>query len=211
MGRAKAPESPVLRVALTGGIASGKSTVAKLFTQLGAKLIDTDHIAREVVVPGSPVLAAITQRFGPQILLPDGSLDRTLLRKIVFKDDQARADLEALTHPAIRACVDAQSVTLGGPYQLIAVPLLVEKQTQEHYDRVLVIDTDPALQLRRLMLRDQLDEPTAQRMIAAQALRETRLAAAHDVILNDGDIGRLASQVEKLHLHYLRGNSQSHR
>jgi dephospho-CoA kinase len=211
MGRAKTPLGPMLRVALTGGIASGKSTVAQLFTTLGAKLIDTDLIAREVVVPGSSALAAIVQRFGPQILLPDGALDRTRLRQIVFKDDQARADLEALTHPAIRACVDAQSATLGGPYQLIAVPLLVEKQTQDHYDRVLVIDIDPALQLRRLMLRDQLDEATAQRMIAAQALRETRLAAAHDVIFNDGDIGRLASQVEKLHLHYLHGDSPSRR
>jgi dephospho-CoA kinase len=205
MARVRPHNVPPLRVALTGGIASGKSTVAQLFAALGAQLIDTDQIARDLVHPGSELLAAIATRFGPQILGPDGALDRAQLRHLVFSDNAARADLDALMHPAIRREVASQSARLTAPYQLIAVPLLVEKQTQAEYNRVLVVDIDPALQLRRLMVRDGMDEAAARRMIAAQATREQRLSAAHDTIYNDADIARLAAQVEALHLQYRRG------
>jgi dephospho-CoA kinase len=191
------------RIALTGGIASGKSTAARLFQTLGAQLIDTDQIARDIVTPPSPVLDHIAQRFGANILNPDGTLNRARLRAVVFADPAARADLEALTHPEIRAEVARRSARQGGPYQLIAVPLLAEKQTQHDYDRVLVVDTTPALQLQRLQLRDGVDTATAQRMLNAQASREQRLAIADDVIDNDGDIARLAPQVEALHRRYL--------
>jgi dephospho-CoA kinase len=193
----------MLRIALTGGIASGKSTVAQLFVALGARLIDTDQVAREIVIPGSPVLQKIVDHFGAGVLAPDATLDRARLRQIVFAQPQARADLEAITHPAIRARVAALSAKADGPYLLIAVPLLAETGTQEDYDRVLVVDCEPPLQLRRLMARDALGEADAGRMLSAQASREARLAIADDVIRNDGDITTLARQVQDLHTRYL--------
>jgi dephospho-CoA kinase len=197
-----ASKVPVPRIALTGGIASGKSTVAKLFTALGAQLIDTDQVGRELVSPPSTLLNQIATRFGPQVLTRAGTLDRARLRQIVFDDPTARRDLEALMHPAIRAEVAQLSRRLGGPYQLVAVPLLVETGTAGDYDRVLLVDTDPELQRRRLMVRDGLDAAAADRIIQAQATRAARLAAAHDVISNDGDVGALAAQVEALHRRY---------
>ncbi len=193
----------MLRIALTGGIASGKSTVAQLFIALGAKLIDTDQVAREIVTPGAPSLLAIVARFGNSVLAPDGTLDRARLRQLVFADPAARADLEAIMHPAIRARVAQLSTTTGGPYQLIAVPLLAETSTQGDYDRVLAVDCEPGLQLHRLMARDGMGEAEARRMIGAQADREARLAIADDVIRNDGDITALAAQVQALHARYL--------
>jgi dephospho-CoA kinase len=192
----------MLRIALTGGIASGKSTVAQLFVALGARLIDTDQIAREIVTSGSPVLQQIVARFGAGVLAA-GSLDRKILRQRVFADAQARADLEAIMHPAIRERVAALGSRAAGPYQLIAVPLLAETGTQDDYDRVLVVDCDPQLQLQRLMARDQLAEVDARRMISAQADRAARLAIADDVIRNAGDITQLAAQVQALHARYL--------
>jgi dephospho-CoA kinase len=193
----------VPRIALTGGIASGKSTVAQLFVALGAKLIDTDQIAREVVTPPSPVLEQIVARFGREMLTPAGTLDRARLRGIIFTDPQARADLEAMTHPAIRAAVASRSAQVGGPYQLIAVPLLAETATWREYDRVLVVESHPQLQLLRLMQRDRIDEDAARRMVGAQATPAQRSAIADDIISNTGDIAALAAQVEPLHLRYL--------
>lgn len=194
--------APVPRIALTGGIASGKTTVARLFTALGAKLIDTDQVARDVVLPPSVALDRIVARFGPGVLRADGSLDRARLRQVVFADDAARADLESILHPAIRAEVDRRCATAGGPYQLIAIPLLAETGTRDAYDRVLLVDAPPELQLRRLMLRDGIDEAAARRMLAAQAAPEARRAIADDVIQNDGDIGHLTGAVEALHRRY---------
>jgi dephospho-CoA kinase len=193
----------VPRIALTGGVASGKSTVARLFEALGAKLIDTDQIAREVVMPPSPLLDRLVARFGTHILTPGGALDRARLRQIAFKDDAARKDLEAIMHPAIRAATHARSAAAGGPYQLIAVPLLFETATHGDYDRVLVVDCDPATQFRRLAMRDGMDADTARSIIAAQTDRTARLGIAHDVIRNDGDVAALAPQVEALHQRYL--------
>ncbi len=203
MARAEHAGRRIPRIALTGGIASGKSTVARLFETLGARLIDTDQIARELVLPGAPALQAIRQRFGDKILAADGTLDRAALRAHVFQDSTARADLEAILHPRIREETDARSARLGGPYQLIAVPLLVETGTHGRYDRVLVVDCEPARQLLRLMQRDGIDAAAAQRILDAQATRAQRLAIADDVIVNDGQVAHLASQVEKLHRAYL--------
>jgi dephospho-CoA kinase len=196
------------RIALTGGIASGKSTVARLFAALGAQLIDTDQLARDVVAPPSPVLDIIVQRFGPDILLVDGSLDRAKLRRLVFADVAARRDLEAIMHPAIRAATERLAQRLGGPYQLIAIPLLVETGTQGQYDRVLLVDASPEVQKKRLMLRDGVDAAGADALLAAQATRDARRAAAHDIIDNEGDVGGLAAQVEQLHRRYLALGSQ---
>jgi dephospho-CoA kinase len=203
MSRAARSGSVVPRIALTGGVASGKSSVARLFEALGARLIDTDQIAREVVAAPSPVLDLLVDRFGSGILTPEGTLNRAQLRHIVFSDSAARKDLEAIMHPAIRAATTMQSAAAGGPYQLIAVPLLLETGTQGDYDRVLVVDCDPAAQLKRLMMRDGMRADAARGMIAAQADRASRLAIADDVIRNDGDVAQLAPQVEALHRRYL--------
>ncbi len=195
---------PPLRVALTGGVASGKSTVAALFAALGVPVIDTDQIAREVVAPGSALLERVLARFGEDLRRPDGSLDRRALRGIILADPVARADLEALLHPAIRARVAEVSVRAGGDYQLVVVPLLVETGTAGQYDRVLVVDCATTLQRLRLMARDQVDAAQADALLAAQASREQRLTAADDIIVNAGDALDLAPQVEALHRHYRR-------
>lgn len=196
-----APER-AFRVGLTGGIACGKSTVANLFAALGAILVDTDLLAREVVAPGSPLLPQIAAHFGRAVLQEDGSLDRAALRARVFADPAERLWLEQLTHPAIRALTDQRCESATGRYVIVAIPLLVETRGAERFDRVLVVDCDPALQLARLQARDGTTRAEAARMLAAQATREQRLAVADDVIRNDGDIAALREQVEKLHRQY---------
>ncbi|HEU4624247.1 MAG TPA: dephospho-CoA kinase [Steroidobacteraceae bacterium] len=191
------------RVGLTGGIASGKSTVARLFEALGVPVIDTDVLAREVVAPGQPVLAQIAARFGAGVLTPDGALDRAALRKLIFSDPAARADLERLTHPAIRALLEARSAAAGGEYQIHVIPLLVETGGRDRVDRVLVVDCSEELQIRRLQARDGSTLEQARAILAAQASRAARLAVADDVIENSGDLGQLRDRVAALHLDYL--------
>ena len=191
------------RVGLTGGIASGKSTVAKFFGALGAPIIDSDQVARDVVEPGQPPLERLVERFGQSILTPDGHLDRPALRNIVFSDPRARADLEALTHPAIGAAVEARSATAGGPYQILVIPLLVEKNLGSQLDRVLVVDCSEDLQIRRVQARDGSTVEQARSILNAQASRTTRIKAAHDVITNEGDMSALRDRVAALHATYL--------
>jgi dephospho-CoA kinase len=195
--------SRVFRVGLTGGIASGKSTAAKFFGALGVPILDSDQVARDVVEPGQPPLERLVERFGREILTPDGHLDRPKLRDIVFSDPLARADLEALTHPAIGAALEARSAEAGGPYQILVIPLLVEKNLAANVDRVLVVDCDEALQLERLRARDGSTLTQAQAILAAQASRAARLKVAHDVIRNDADLSAVQSQVSALHPRYL--------
>lgn len=190
------------RVGLTGGIACGKSTVANLFAALGVSIVDTDLLAREVVAPGSPLLAEIARHFGEQVLQKGGSLDRAQLRARVFANPAERQWLEQLTHPAIRDLTDQRCASATGPYVIVAIPLLVETQGAARFDRVLVVDCDPQVQLARLQARDGTTRAEAERMLAAQVSREQRLAAANDVILNNGDIAGLRDQVEKLHRQY---------
>lgn len=191
------------RVGLTGGIASGKSTVAKFFGALGVPILDSDQIARDVVEPGQPPLERLVERFGPGILTADGHLDRPALRNIVFSDPKARADLEALTHPAIGAAMEAQSAAAGGPYQILVIPLLVEKNLASHVDRVLVVDCDEELQIRRLRERDGSTPEQVAAILKAQAPRAARLKAADDVIRNDADLSAVRDQVTALHARYL--------
>ena len=191
------------RVGLTGGIASGKSTVAKFFGALGVPIIDTDQVARDVVEPGQPPLERLVERFGASILTPDGHLDRPALRNIVFSDPKARADLEALTHPAIGAAVEARSAIAGGPYQILVLPLLVEKSLGSQLDRVLVVDCDEELQIKRLQARDGSTLEQARAILNAQASRAARLKAAHDVIKNEDDMNAVRDQVNELHARYL--------
>jgi dephospho-CoA kinase len=191
------------RVGLTGGIASGKSTASKFFGALGVPIIDTDQLARDVVGPGQPPLERLVERFGSSILTPDGHLDRPALRTIAFSDAKARADLEALLHPAIGAAAEARSAEAGGVYQILVIPLLVEKSLGTQLDRVLVVDCDEELQIRRLQGRDGSTLEEARAILNAQTSRAARLKAAHDVIKNDGDMSAVRAQVETLHTRYL--------
>jgi len=191
------------RVGLTGGIASGKSTAAKFFGALGVPILDSDQIARDVVEPGQPPLERLVERFGPKILTVDGHLDRPALREIVFSDPKARADLEALTHPAIGAAMEARSAAAGGLYQILVIPLLVEKNLAAHVDRVLVVDCDEGLQIRRLRDRDGSTLQQVQAILKAQAPRAARLKAADDVIHNDSGLSAVRDQVATLHARYL--------
>jgi dephospho-CoA kinase len=193
----------IFLVGLTGGIASGKTTVANLFAALGVPIIDTDLLAREVVAPGTALLGEIAGHFGPDILAADGSLDRRALRERVFKDPAERLWLEQRTHPAIRALTDERTHAAMGPYCMVAIPLLVETGGKERFQRVLVVDCEPDLQVARLMARDGIARAAAERMLAAQVPRAARLSVADDIIRNDGDLASLRSQVEKLHREYL--------
>jgi dephospho-CoA kinase len=194
---------PGLVVGLTGGIASGKSVVTAMFVALGAGLVDTDVVAREVVAPGEPGLTAVREAFGRRILLPSGELDRTALRSLVFADAAKRHRLESLLHPMIRARTLQKLTEIAAPYAIVAVPLLVETDFGRLVDRVLVVDCPEHLQLERLMKRDALPRADALAMLKAQADRATRLKAAHDVIDNSGTREATRTQVEQLNRRYL--------
>lgn len=194
----------MLRIGLTGGIASGKSTVADFFAELGAAIIDTDVIAREVVVPGSPALGEIREQFGDGVIRADGTLDRGEMRRIVFADNARRHALESILHPRIRDETLRQADVAEGPYQIIVVPLLVDSPFQEFVDRILVVDCNPDEQLERLLQRDVGDMRQAKRIIAAQASRDERLAIADDVIDNSGALAETRERVEQLHRYYLQ-------
>lgn len=193
-------DGPVRRtVALTGGIASGKSAVSAILAELGAVIIDSDLLAREVVEPGTPGLAAIVRRFGEGVLQPDGTLDRTALGDIVFADPAARADLNAIVHPAVRA--RAAELTLSAPRGSIIVnviPLLVETGQADNFDIVLVVDCAEEVQVQRLMARNGLDRAQARARLAAQASRTERLEVADAIIDNSGAPEALRPQVEEV-------------
>jgi len=197
-----AAHEPSLLIALTGGIASGKTAVAELFAQLGVPVLDTDQIARDVVAPGMPALRQLVAEFGPEILDAQGRLDRARMRERVFGDPAQRRKLEAITHPAIRAELAQRSAAAGGDYQIHVIPLLVESGRTEAYDRVLVVDCPEQMQMARLMARDSSSREQAAEILAAQASREERLNAAHDVIENTGTLADLQRSVQILHRNY---------
>jgi dephospho-CoA kinase len=192
-----------LLIALTGGIASGKSAVANLFAELGVPVIDTDQLARDVVEPGTPALREIVDAFGARVLDESGRLDRARMRERVFADAADRKRLEAITHPAIRAELTRRSAAAGGAYQVHVIPLLVERARADDYDRVLLVDCPEEVQAQRLMARDGSDAAQVRQMLAAQATREARLAAADDVIVNTGTPDDLRGFVDTLHQNYL--------
>ena len=186
------------RIALTGGIASGKSAVADLLAERGAVIIDADVLARAVVEPGTPGLAAIVERFGAAVLAADGSLDRPALGRIIFADPDARADLEAITHPAIRARARAlRAAAPEGSVVIDVIPLLVEAGLADGFDTVIVVDADPDTQLRRLRSRDGFTAQEAGQRLAAQASRADRLAVADLVVPNTGDLADLRREVDQ--------------
>lgn len=187
-----------LRIGLTGGIASGKSTVADMFAELGVPIIDTDVIAREVVEQGQPALDEIRTRFGDEVFDADGQLDRSAMRKRIFSDEDARLELEAILHPRIGEETRRRASAAAGPYQVIVVPLLVGSPLAQFLDRIVVVDCDEELQVRRLLARDAETVEQARRILSAQASRQARLAMADDVISNDGDLDETRRQVREL-------------
>lgn len=199
-------------VAITGGIGSGKTTVANQFAELGIEVVDADVIAREVVEPGTPALAAIADHFGSEVITPDGQLDRRRLRERVFTDPQAKGWLNALLHPLIRTEMQRQCAAARSPYCLLVVPLLVENRLTALANRVLVIDVDEATQIERTCRRDGVSREQAQAVLAAQASRAQRLAAADDVLDNqNGTPEAIKSRILALHETYLAFASQQAR
>lgn len=196
-------------VALTGGIGSGKSTVADEFAHLGVTVIDADIIARQVVEPGTPALLTIAERFGPQMLNDDGCLNRRRLRERIFAHSEDKAWLNALLHPLIQQETRRQMQASTSPYLLWVVPLLVENRLTDKADRVLVVDVPKETQIERTMRRDGVSREHAEHILAAQATREQRLAAADDVIENMGSADAVASHVARLHEKYLMLASQA--
>ena len=191
-------------VGLTGGIGSGKSTVADLFAALGVPVIDTDVVARELTAPGGAALDAIRATFGEMVMQADGTLDRAALRRRVFSDAAARHQLEAILHPLIRQIVAERLATLTAPYALVVIPLLVETGGyRDVLGRVLVVDCPEYLQVERVMARSGLAQDEVNAILAAQAGRAARLAAADDVILNTASPEALRTQVATLHRRYL--------
>jgi len=190
-------------VALTGGIGSGKSTIANAFAALGVPLIDADRIAREVVEPGSPALQRIVERHGPDILTDQGALNRARLREIIFHSPDEKTWLNNLLHPLINARTQQLKALTTAPYVLWVVPLLVENGLQRQADRVLVVDVDEATQIARTIQRDGIDLQQAKNILSAQATRSARLAVADDVINNSGAPADALPQVAALHQRYL--------
>lgn len=196
-------------VAITGGIGSGKTTVANQFAALGIEVVDADLIARDVVAPGTPALAAITSHFGPEILTEQGLLDRRVLRERIFSDPAAKSWLNALLHPIIRSEMLRQCAAVSSPYCLLVVPLLVENRLTELADRVLVIDVDEATQIERTCHRDGVSREQAQAILASQASRSERLAMADDVLDNQsGTTETIRARILALHETYLAFASQ---
>ena len=190
-------------VALTGGIASGKTAVSNAFGALGVPVVDTDLIARSVVEPGSPGLRQVVAAFGDGVLDADGGLDRASLRQVIFTDAQARERLEGILHPLIAQAARAELDQVTAPYAILVVPLLVESGLFEDADRVLVVDVPERVQIERLMQRDGVTEASARHALQAQASREQRLEKADDVLENTGTLTQLQASVSELHRQYL--------
>jgi dephospho-CoA kinase len=192
-------------VGLTGGVASGKSVVAQAFRDLGVVVVDADVAARDAVAPGTDGLAEVVAAFGDAVLDANGALDRIAMRQWVFADADARRRLEAIVHPRVRAALQQAAATAPGPYVMVAIPLLAEGGGRAGYpwlDRILVVDTPVAVQRSRLLQRDGIDAALADRMIAAQAGRDERLAIADDILVNDGEIAALDAPIRALDHQY---------
>lgn len=191
-------------VGLTGGIGSGKSTVADAFVALGAGLVDTDVIARELTSADGKAMPALIAEFGPDIVAKDGAMDRSAVRQRVFADPSARERLEGILHPLIRQISAERCVVATAPYVILAVPLLVESgDYHQRCDRIVVVDCPETVQIERVMARNGLSIDEVRAIMAAQATRQQRLAAANDIVVNDGARTKIYEQVNLLHLKYL--------
>lgn len=193
----------MLKIGLTGGIGSGKTAASDHFAKLGAEVIDTDLLSRELVEPGQPALAEIVATFGEQVLDSDGRLDRPRLGRLVFSNPDARQQLEAILHPRIRSAMLVRAERSQAPYVVFVIPLLLETGQQALVDRVLLIDLPEDLQRSRVAARDSLDDAQITAILEAQTDRATRLHNADDIVCNDADIVKLHTAIENLHRKYL--------
>jgi len=193
-----------LKVGLTGGIGSGKTTVADLFARLSVPIIEADEISREVVKTGEPAYEKIIKLFGNDIINEDGELRRDYLRKLIFNDMELKKQLESIIHPDVRKRINDCIKRVTHPYCIISIPLLFESGLQNTVDRILVIDTSEALQISRASKRDHVEPDDIRKIIQNQISRNDRLVQADDVIVNNEDIEQLVSQVEKLNSKYLK-------
>jgi len=193
----------LLKIGLTGGIGSGKTAASNHFARLGAEVIDTDLLSRELVEPGQPALKEIVATFGDQVLGDGGRLDRPRLGRLVFSNSKARQELEAILHPRIRTAMLARAEQSQAPYVIFVIPLLLETGQQNLVDRVLLIDVPEDLQRARVAARDGLDDARITGILQAQTDRTTRLRNADDIVCNDGDIAKLHAAIEELHQNYL--------
>jgi dephospho-CoA kinase len=193
----------MLVIGLTGGIGAGKTIVANLFSEYGVPIIDADKIARELTESDQPVLAQIAAHFGPSILTSAGSLNRRLLRDIIFKTPAERLWLENLLHPLIQQEIEMRLKQLTAPYCIIVIPLLFETESTSFLHRILVVDASKETQIKRIQQRDQLSVAQIEAILTVQTQREHKLQQAHDVITNEGEIAELIPQVKKLHEFYL--------
>lgn len=194
----------MLTIGLTGGIGSGKSTVANLFNALGVPVYDTDIIARKLVEPGQPALEEIIATFGKDIIDAKGHLDRQKLKQRIFASDEAKDKLEKILHPRIRESLLAKINNCTAPYCIAVIPLLVEKHWQTVVDRVLLVDVSEETQIQRTQQRDELTESTVKRIVGSQATRAQRLAVADDVINNDITPDKLQAEIQRLHEKYTK-------
>ncbi len=190
-------------VGLTGGIGSGKSTVSDLFAALGVDVIDTDEISRALTAAGQPAVSKIAQEFGPEVVQGDGALDRKRMRELAFSDSTVREALQRILHPLIREEVQRRLSATDAPYAIVVVPLLVESKGYKFADRILVVDCSEQSQIERVMRRSGLAKDQIEAIMATQANRSDRIAAADDVIRNEGGIADLRAKVKQLHEKYL--------
>lgn len=190
---------------MTGGIGCGKSAVAELFSELGVSIVDTDQISRELCAAGQPALTTITNEFGLDFLLPDGSLNRSRMRQLIFASAEAKEKLEAILHPMIRDEVKRRLELASSPYVIVAVPLLLETGAyREIVQRILVVDCSEAQQVERVVARNGLDESEVRAIMSHQLIRQERLRQADDILNNHGNRSALRPQVEQLHQRYLK-------
>ena len=193
----------MLIIGLTGGIGSGKSTVTTLFGKLGVPVVDADIVSRQVVEPGQPALTEITHQFGPSILTAEGQLDRQRLREVIFGSAAKRRQVEKMLHPRILAEMKRQARQRATPYCIFAIPLLLEAGQQDEVERIVVVDATDDIRRQRIKKRDRLSDSEIDAILKTQLGRNERLAAADDIITNNGDLGALQQQVETLHRRYL--------
>lgn len=194
----------MLVVGLTGGIGSGKSTVAKLFQELQVPVIEADQITRDLMVKDSPTTNAIVKHFGPEVQNPDQTLNRRFLRQLIFNDEDAKNWLEDLLHPLVRERITQQRARIQAPILIVDIPLLFESRFSYDIDRALVVDCPSSFQIERTCERDQIPPADVQKILKTQASREERLSQADDVITNDKTIAELKKKVRKLHKYYLK-------
>ena len=202
---------PVLTIALTGGIGSGKTSIASIFKSLGVPIIDSDTISKEIILPGKPCFKDIVNEFGEEILTNKGIIDRYKLRDIIFNNDKARIKLENIIHPVVFKNIDTEISLINYPYCLVIIPLLIETKSTERFDRILVIDALESLQFERIVKRDDISPILIKKIIKTQAKRKERLRYANDIIVNNDIIMNLNKSINTLHKKYLGLSNNNHK